>query len=60
MYRISFEKLSELYRYYHDGVIPETATLEDAQTVPGPAWDEKFGEYFDRIKPELDLYEEAI
>ncbi len=60
MYRISIEKLGEMYSYMAGGKIPATATIEDYENVDGVNDGETFGEWFDRLKGELDVYEEAM
>ena len=59
MYRISFEKLEEIYAYETGGKTPDTATIADFEAVDGVNAGETFGAWFDRIKPELDVYEES-
>lgn len=60
MYRISFTKLEEIYQFLTRGKMPDTATVEDIEAVDGVNSGETFGEWFDRMKPTLDVYEEAV
>lgn len=58
MYRISFDRLEEIYAFCTRRLKPETATVEDMEAVDRVNDGESFGEWFDRIKPSLDVYEE--
>ena len=59
MYRISFDRLEEIYLFCTRKLKPEAATIEDFESVDRVREGETFGEWFDRIKPNLDVYEES-
>lgn len=57
--RMTLEQLQNVYRYRANKSLYLGVTIEQMEATKEPYENETFGEYYDRHKGILDLYEEA-
>jgi len=56
---MSIQSLNEVYLYRKTGYTASDVTLDDMAATDELIDNETFGAYYDRMKPRLDLFDEA-